>query len=500
MKKLKLFSAVFIAMALMSSAVYAQYTTIYAENMGSTTTNTAVDDNVFQNLNISYSATNADVRATSPSANSSYTYYTGASGEANIFMTKDSASEFIASGISTEHFKNIELTFGLRKEANVTTLSDLVVEYSTDSITWYPITITGWERWKNGISDNENYTYGTINDMPTTSSTGWYFITCAAANNNIPAVSSLYLRIGKILGSDKIRIDDIQLTGEPTPYFTINEPTDGTIYGMCDSIEIDIDIQNFNLTTSMGAIVIPGDGFLKIESSIIDIVAAQFGVSLSSPVYCDKTTMMAINSLGKFVLPEGEYTFTASLVDNDSLVVDNQEQIVTFTVKAAEVATPTFTPEAGAYHMPTTVEISCETEGAEIYYTLDGTTPSKENGILYEEPIEISDSTTIMAIAYAECAIESKIAEATFTKDVTGINDVNAAAVSVSPNPATNVLNITANGYNQVDIINFLGQVVYNGKMSDSTVQINVNDLNSGFYFIRLKNENNTVTKKFIKK
>ncbi|MBP5709436.1 MAG: T9SS type A sorting domain-containing protein [Bacteroidales bacterium] len=500
MKKIKLFSAVFIAMALMSGAAYAQYVTIYSENMGSTTTNTPVDTNVFQNLDISYSATATDVRATSPSANSSYTYYPNASGEANLFMSKDSASVFIASGISTEHFKNIELTFGLRKEANVTTLSDLVVEYSTDGANWTPITITQWERWKNGISDNDNYTSGTVSNMPTTSSTGWYFITCAAADNNIPAVSSLYLKIGKILGSDKIRIDDITLTGEATPYFTINEPENGQTYGLCDSIEINIDVQNFNFTTSLGGYMVPGDGFLKIESQVIDIVASQFGVSLSSPVYCDKTIMGMINNLGKFQLPEDTYTFTVSLVDNDSILIDNLTETVTFTVQGAEVATPVFSLESGAYHMPTTVEITCETEGAEIYYTTDGTVPSKENGYLYEGEIEITDSTTIMAIAYAECAYDSKVAEATYTKDVTGVADFNANNVAVYPNPATNVLNVMANGYSQVDVINFLGQVVYSSRINDSNVQINVNNLNSGIYFVRLQNAENTVTKKFIKK
>ena len=340
MKKIKLFSAVFIAMALLTSAAYAQYVTIYSENMGSTSTNTAFADNVFQNMDISYSAINTDVRATSPSANSSYTFYTNASGGANLFMSKDSMSEFVASGISTEHYKNIELTFGLRKEANATTLAELVLEYSTDGTTWSPITITKWERWKNGIADNDNYTTGDASDLPTTSSTGWYFITCSAADNNIPAVSSLYLKVGKVLGSDKIRIDDITLSGEAAPYFTINKPEDGMSYGLCDSIEVDIDIENFTLTASIGGFSVPGDGFLKIESQVIDIIAQQFGVSLSSPVYCDKTIMTMINNLGKFQLPEGQYTFTASLVDNDSVLIDNLTQTLTFSVQAVVVETP----------------------------------------------------------------------------------------------------------------------------------------------------------------
>ena len=142
MKKLKLFSAVFIAMALMSSAVYAQYTTIYAENMGSsTTTVTAIEDNIFQDLTVSYSGSNAVIRTTSPSATGSATYYPTASGDNNLFLAKDSVSEFIISGISTEHFKNIEFSFGWRKNANAVLLNDITIEYSTDNVTWSPIKI-----------------------------------------------------------------------------------------------------------------------------------------------------------------------------------------------------------------------------------------------------------------------------------------------------------------------------------------------------------------------
>ena len=81
--------------------------------------------------------------------------------------------------------------------------------------------------------------------------------------------------------------------------------------------------------------------------------------------------------------------------------------------------------------------------------------------------------------------------------DITENENVN---VSIYPNPANNVLNVTANGYNKMEIINFLGQVVINENVSNTNFEVNVSNLNSGVYFVRLQGENGTITKKFVKK
>lgn len=63
------------------------------------------------------------------------------------------------------------------------------------------------------------------------------------------------------------------------------------------------------------------------------------------------------------------------------------------------VATPTFSPSGGKYTESQTVTINCETAGATIYYTTDGTTPTNES-TQYSGPIAISTPTTLKAIAY----------------------------------------------------------------------------------------------------
>ena len=75
----------------------------------------------------------------------------------------------------------------------------------------------------------------------------------------------------------------------------------------------------------------------------------------------------------------------------------------------------------------------------------------------------------------------------------------NNNTVSIFPNPATTVLNVNAEGYNTLEIVNLLGQTVYTANAT-SNMQINVSNLNNGVYFVRMNGENGTATQKFIKK
>ena len=76
------------------------------------------------------------------------------------------------------------------------------------------------------------------------------------------------------------------------------------------------------------------------------------------------------------------------------------------------VSTPTFTPAAGTYYTPFDVTIKCGTSGASIYYTLDGSTPTT-GSTQYTDPIHISATTTVKAIAAAEGKV-SEVATAEY--------------------------------------------------------------------------------------
>jgi hypothetical protein len=73
------------------------------------------------------------------------------------------------------------------------------------------------------------------------------------------------------------------------------------------------------------------------------------------------------------------------------------------------------------------------------------------------------------------------------------INDVENTTFSVYPNPATT--NITVKGEGSMEIMNTLGQVVVSEQVNGQA-NINVANLESGIYFVRM----NGTTQKFIKK
>lgn len=91
---------------------------------------------------------------------------------------------------------------------------------------------------------------------------------------------------------------------------------------------------------------------------------------------------------------------------------------VTKTSPSLKAATPTIT--AGTtFTESQEVTISCTTEGAEIFYTTDGTAPSASNGTKYTGAFTITTTTTVKAIAIKSGYTNSDVVSATYTKKST---------------------------------------------------------------------------------
>ena len=84
-------------------------------------------------------------------------------------------------------------------------------------------------------------------------------------------------------------------------------------------------------------------------------------------------------------------------------------------VVCGNVATlPAFNPAPGTYTGTQQVSITDATPGATIYYTTDGTTPTKAS-MPHIGPIAISASTTLKALASATGYLDSSVATASYT-------------------------------------------------------------------------------------
>jgi len=80
---------------------------------------------------------------------------------------------------------------------------------------------------------------------------------------------------------------------------------------------------------------------------------------------------------------------------------------------AGAIVPPQFSVAGGMYFEAQNVELTCSTEGAEIFYTTDGDDPSASS-TKYTTSIVISETTTLKAIAIKD-ANSSSIATATYT-------------------------------------------------------------------------------------
>ena len=106
------------------------------------------------------------------------------------------------------------------------------------------------------------------------------------------------------------------------------------------------------------------------------------------------------------------------------------------------VAAPVISPNGGAFEDAQTVTITCATEGASIYYTTDGSTPTTSS-TQYSEPIALTETTTINAIAVKEGLQDSAVVSAVFAKGTAEPEKVAAPVIAPSGGTFTDSQTVT---------------------------------------------------------
>jgi hypothetical protein len=188
-------------------------------------------------------------------------------------------------------------------------------------------------------------------------------------------------------------------------------------------------------------------------------------------------------NLSGFIV-SGKITFDynqAAIVNNTkSVATDNLEDVILYISGDFEGIRPV--DSIGTYSFPLNA-------GRNIFIT-----PIKEGYTFTPASITINN-------------IQGDIANQNFATIVTGINNLEASTISIYPNPVSNVLTIeTAGKYNSVTVINVVGNIQKIVDCSETAhVQIDMESMVSGVYFIRLQATNykstpaGTVVKKVLK-
>lgn len=178
-----------------------------------------------------------------------------------------------------------------------------------------------------------------------------------------------------------------------------------------------------------------------------------------------------------------------------------------FTTQTMEqVATPVITPASGTYEGSVEVSISCATEGAIIYYTMDGTDPDENSGdyggsfVIAATSVQAAP-VTVKAIAMKDGMLNSEIASVTYTVTPVGIHDMQQQ-VSIYPNPTSGDVTLDLSGLNAktVELFSMNGQLLNAVVPTDETMTLSLNQYAAGIYFVRIHTDNSITTQKIVKK
>ena len=157
----------------------------------------------------------------------------------------------------------------------------------------------------------------------------------------------------------------------------------------------------------------------------------------SKVAYTGPITVTATETIKAIAIAPG---YTTSTVSSALYTIESQ------------VAAPSFTPAPGTYPTSQTVTISTSSAGATIYYTTNGTTPTRSS-TEYTAAIPVSSTTTIQAIAVASGFFDSAVSSATYTISARPSPDFSLTAGSASMaipfgGQGTSVITVTAkNGF-----------------------------------------------------
>ncbi len=191
-------------------------------------------------------------------------------------------------------------------------------------------------------------------------------------------------------------------TGYKVKCFAANEYKIGTGYFIIGKQNSYIVLPSFSNPIAK-IVVVKGDGSSPSGSVVFNIYDGETAVSTAA-TGCAEDKEFVINN------PEGDKTYTLKITSGHNL------QLKGFKIYygAEPAVKKPIISGAEKFVTSATVSLTCTTDGASIYYTTDGSTPSSAS-TLYEGAFQMNSSCIVKAIAI-KGSDESYIVEKSFTK------------------------------------------------------------------------------------
>ena len=213
------------------------------------------------------------------------------------------------------------------------------------------------------------------------------------------------------------------------------------------TLEITVRKPKLNSITAPGAITGVANGTDKTAEALglpaIVTISTEDSKITTADVSWDLDNL-ASGSYDKTVLTKQTFTVNGTVTLPDTIDANGKSLKVTIkvTVNAAPfVSNVSANPVAGSYTENQNVTLNTSTEGAEIYYTTDGSTPDKTNGTKYTGAISVTGTegqvvtTTIKAVAVKDGMQDSEVQ--TFEYKISIPDTAVAPGITTQPTNAT---------------------------------------------------------------
>ncbi len=122
-----------------------------------------------------------------------------------------------------------------------------------------------------------------------------------------------------------------------------------------------------------------------------------------------------------------DFTIVAEITTEDGTPITGRFDGSFFVGNDALTSPVLFSPPTGEFVDFVQVNLTSPTEGATIYYTVDGSVPTEES-MLYQSPLTLTETTTVRAIATSSSLGNSPVNERTYTVANESLIDVSTIA------------------------------------------------------------------------